>query len=43
MDGVGGAVHRRGGVNVKATLVAVNMVIIASNSGGDSEKFSELI
>jgi hypothetical protein len=28
MNGVGGAEHRRGGVNVKATLVAVNMVII---------------
>jgi hypothetical protein len=28
MKGVGGAEHGRGGVNVKATLVAVNMVII---------------
>lgn len=27
-DGVGGAVHRRGGVNVKASLLAVNMMMM---------------
>jgi len=34
MKGVGGAEHGRGGVNVKATLVAVNMV----NGGSVTEK-----
>jgi hypothetical protein len=39
MKGVGGAEHGRGGVNVKATLVAVNMVIIIAIVV--TEKFSE--